>query len=125
MFVRLARPCASASWRTAGTSAGACAGSSKRWQSTRVAGNEFLHLHPTATKNRYALSFLPSPPVSEASPTVIGTIEGTDITPRNFTENPEWRMMMHEILQNVVWEDENLKTQAANRIEGYLHIIGA
>lgn len=70
------------------------------------------------------LSFLASAPPSEASPTVIGLVDGTTVTPQTFRENPEWRMMMHEILANAVWEDETLKTQAANRIEGYLHIIG-
>ena len=131
MFIRLSR-CASAPLRTLFPSVGSSrldpatkfGKATRRWQSTRVAGHDYLHLHPTSIKNRYALSFLASPPVSEESPTVIGTVDGTQITPQSFSENPDWRMMMHEILSNAVIADETLQTQAANRVEGYLHIIG-
>ena len=98
----------------------------KRHQSTRVPGHDYLHLHalPTSGKPRYALSYLPSPPLHEASPTVLGIVNGERVTPAAFEENPEWRPMLHELLKHSVWSDEVLQVQANSRVEGYLHIIG-
>lgn len=90
----------------------------------RVEGHPHLYLHPTSTKDRYALSFLSQPPLHPSSPTVLGIVSSTTVTPRTFEENPDWLQLLHEILSQTCWGDEALKTQAVNREEGYLHIIG-
>ena len=98
-----------------------------RFQSSsrRIIDQPSLYLHPTSTKSRYALSLLSTPPVTEDSPTIMGFVNGSDIKPTKFEENPEWREMLHHLLSSICWSDEGLQTQAANREEGYLHIIGA
>lgn len=90
----------------------------------RVKDNAHLYLHPTSTEDRYALSFLPHPPLHASSPTILGHVTSTTVTPKTFEENPEWLHLLHEILSQTCWSDEALKTQAVNREEGYLHIIG-
>lgn len=101
-------------------------------QQQRLSGRPDIYVHETSISGRKALSHIRARPVFADSPTVIGFLSDTgrlddtaaSIRPSAFEDNPEWRPMLHEILSQVCWSDEALQTQAANRIDGYIHIIG-
>jgi hypothetical protein len=110
----------------------------QRYQSTssgrqklQVKDSPHLFLHPITSSNsnsnsnnRYALSFLAEEPLAVESPTVLGTVTGTNVTPRTFEENTMGRQMIHEILSNVYLEDLGLQTAAQSRGEGFIHLLG-
>ncbi|KAK4049056.1 hypothetical protein OIV83_004418 [Microbotryomycetes sp. JL201] len=94
----------------------------------------------------YALSFLSDPPPAQASlnslPSVIGILQQRapstrtsgetsgsnavpDLVPRNFTENRDFRTVLHDILRQAVTFDAKLHTEAQNRQDGWIHIADA
>ena len=69
------------------------------------------------------------PPIYQDSPTVLGYISDKSMNldhlrPNDFEENDNWREMLHEVISQSCWSDETLETQAVNRQDGYIHIIG-
>lgn len=98
-----------------------------------------LFYHPSpASPTAWSLSFLPTPaPFPAFSPTTIGELDHNardkalgkegegipELTPRNFTENPQFREVLHEILKGAVEEDKVLDTMAKTRPEdGYMFV---
>ncbi|KAM0787367.1 hypothetical protein ACM66B_003453 [Microbotryomycetes sp. NB124-2] len=107
-----------------------------------------LYYHPITNSNdsptAYALSFLSDPPPAQASlnslPSVIGILHQRqqhsaephrdnaivpDLVPRNFTENKDFRTVLHDILRQAVTFDQKLHTEAKTRQDGWIHIADA
>ncbi|KAI0698968.1 hypothetical protein C8T65DRAFT_793918 [Cerioporus squamosus] len=96
----------------------------------------FYHLYtpPTALSSTtpvFALSFLPTPPPSILSATVLGWLpasgEGDGAGLNDFVENERFRDILHEALQAALRDgaDEVQKNGAIQTREGWMHIHGA
>lgn len=96
-----------------------------------------LFYHPLPSPpNSYALSFLPTPaPIPSFSPTTIGILspskfgkqagegEGPPpLLPRNFEENGDFVLLLHELLRGSVPLDMGMQTLAMIRKSGYMYV---
>ncbi|KIJ63645.1 hypothetical protein HYDPIDRAFT_91999 [Hydnomerulius pinastri MD-312] len=89
---------------------------------------------PSQSTPAYALSFLPTPPPSGRSPTIIGWLpavsegasEDVDAGLNDFVENPRFRPLMHEAIQQALREgsDEVWTNGALQLQQGWMHIHG-
>lgn len=95
----------------------------------RISGHPDIYVHNAPSEGRHALSYLKQPPIYQDSPTVLGYISDKSMNldhlrPNDFEENDNWREMLHEVISQSCWSDETLETQAVNRQDGFIHIIG-
>ena len=95
----------------------------------RISGHPDIYVHNSPSEGRHALSYLKQPPIYQDSPTVLGYISDKSakldhLRPNDFEENDNWREMLHEVISQSCWTDETLETQAVNRQDGFIHIIG-
>lgn len=91
-----------------------------------------LYYHSLPIPHSYALSFLPTPaPSLDFSPSTIGTLANVDnsaapgvppnLLPRNFTDNDDFKTLLHEVLQGCIEEDMGIGTMAKIRVDGYMY----
>ncbi|EJU01301.1 hypothetical protein DACRYDRAFT_107858 [Dacryopinax primogenitus] len=108
----------------------------------------YYHLLPSPTTQHFALSFLPSPPASARSKTIIGylpALQSTRTTSdpvdaydsgsqaegegelglNDFRENAPFLQLLHEVLKRSVAEDAAWAGEALARREGFMPISGA
>ena len=90
-----------------------------------------LHYHPftSAKPPRLAISFLPYPPHSLKSATILGSLpvqqeEVVDLS--SFTENAAFRDIVLDtaVRESLEQGEDRISNEAQGRVEGWLHITG-
>lgn len=93
-----------------------------------------LHYHPLPPSNprRLALSFLPSPPPSAESHTIVGFLPlpsapgARGPTLADFVPNDAFRALLHSaVKQGIEQADERIVAEAQGRGEGWINLTGA
>lgn len=88
-----------------------------------------LYYHPLS-ESKWALSLLERTPSSESSPEVIGILSEATENPSKFLrDNPDASRMnaafwnaLHDVLQEAIADDEQLRTEAYLRGDGWAHL---
>ena len=88
-----------------------------------------LYYHPLS-ESKWALSLLERTPSSESSPEVIGILSEATENPSQFLrDNPDASRMnaafwnaLHDVLQEAIADDEQLRTEAYLRGDGWAHL---
>lgn len=88
-----------------------------------------LYYHPLP-ESKWALSLLERTPSSESSPEVIGILSEATENPSQFLrDNPDASRMnaafwneLHDVLQEAIADDEQLRTEAYLRGDGWAHL---
>ncbi|KZT36288.1 hypothetical protein SISSUDRAFT_1024433 [Sistotremastrum suecicum HHB10207 ss-3] len=142
MFRLTGRLSRAASTPVASTRRGIASTSSLRNQSQSQAAVQeqgisrplYYHLLQPA-KQAWAVSFLPEPPKTPESPTILGYLpakpaseeaDSDALELNDFRENPAFMSLLHRTIQKALRDgvDETLKAEAIQRGEGWLHING-
>ncbi|KZS96808.1 hypothetical protein SISNIDRAFT_286426 [Sistotremastrum niveocremeum HHB9708] len=140
MFRLTGRLSRAASTPVASTRRGIASTSSLRNQSQSQAAVQeqgisrplYYHLLQPA-KQAWAVSFLPEPPKTPESPTILGYLpaklaseeaDSDALELNDFRENPAFMSLLHSTIQKALSDgvDETLKAEAIQRGEGWLHI---
>jgi hypothetical protein len=94
--------------------------------STKDPSHPYLHYHPLPSGS-LALSFLPHPPASSSSRTVLGQIPPGAAGPGDFAENKEFVRVLHAAIKEGLarGKGEAAEFEASGRPgDGYIHITG-